>query len=240
MSSGADYKPQNFANVFKPCMNVKHVDSLCESPKDIVRNKLPWASESLPKIGNLAIPTGMHTDVLEKGMSLVNDIENLITENEKDPVIQKEQFKHLIEIAKHEQGNILQPLIYEDRAFKNNIIAMRRFKWFSPEAELSFTAGYDPYTQKQLNDMQTGLEEEEIVSKAKDEEYIQSLDNLYEAGTEIEDYDSRMKWIERAAEKYHDLMIRHSNYMESELSTISSWVNESDKFTDENAATRIY
>jgi len=101
-----------YKNSFIPCRDIRSVDILCEVPKDIVQNRLPWA-EDLEKIGNLALPTRL-TGVLERSMELVNEIEQAMIQKKKIKFIQKLQFLQVAELAKHEQGNILQPMIYLD------------------------------------------------------------------------------------------------------------------------------
>ncbi|WP_407056508.1 DUF2515 family protein, partial [Acinetobacter baumannii] len=47
-----------------------------------------------------------------------------------------------------------------------------------------------------------------------------------------EDYDSRMKWIGKAAEKYHRLMLDEKGrpFLQQELKTISKWGNSKADF----------
>ena len=44
----------------------------------------------------------------------------------------------------------------------------------------------------------------------------------------IEDFESRMKWIEKAAHKFHKLMDTKTEHMLAELNTIASWANSPD------------
>ena len=97
---------------FIPCRDIKSADILCKVPKDIVKNKLPWADE-LDKIGNLARPTRI-PNVIENSMEFSYEIERMMMEQEKEKNIHKKQWLQVLELAKHEQGNILQPLIYLD------------------------------------------------------------------------------------------------------------------------------
>ncbi len=249
-SSDKEYLKTDYKKVFTPCMNMKHVDKLCETPKDIIKTKLPWAEESLAIIGNLALPKGgKEPESLEKGMKLVHDIEDMIFNNKKDEFIQKAQLSHLLEIAKHEQGNVLQPLVYDDpsywptdfqdwAAFMRGTTNLQRWikdkaTWWVPGSkviatvpyvmpalELIFTSTCNIYTQEEIDKLiSKPLKQDEIISKAPDD-------------TVLEDYKSRMKWIKEAAADYHDLMINNKEYMEKELSTITTWENEQDSFSD--------
>ena len=127
--------------------------------------------------------------------------------------------QHLIQIANHEQLKILQPLIYEDgvmqgwlkmqRALKNKITG-----FIIPDLELVFTSDCELDMDKvkhrhsaQHAPMPT---EEELVSKAPED-------------TVLEDPQSRMRWIGKAAEQFHGLMGRHQGFMELELQTMAKW-----------------
>ena len=48
----------------------------------------------------------------------------------------------------------------------------------------------------------------------------------------MEDEDSRMKWIQKAAEKYHDLMQDEKGraFLEKELAIIATWGNSQADF----------
>jgi hypothetical protein len=204
---------------------------MCDKAKNIIKTVLPWAEDALPKIGNLALPkNGMEKDSLALGFELVHQIEDMIFNNKKEKKIQEVQYLHLIQIAKHEQGNILQPLIYDDPEngsmdFQDYLWVMRRLKWIMPKLELIFNSSCDVYSQEVLDEI--ALKEEETISKAHN-------------GMILEDYKDRMKWIEEAAKNYHRLMVNNADYMENELSTMASWVNEQDSFMDHRAVTKIH
>ena len=116
------------------------------------------------------------------------------------------QFKHLLAIANHEQHEVLQELIYKDPEF-NRWTARERWWWIhwaAPTYELVFThectAG-DP----------------ELKSVAPDDLIV-------------EDFKSRMGWIVKAAEKFHNLMATKNSHMMAELNTMAGWVNSPDAF----------
>ena len=56
----------------------------------------------------------------------------------------------------------------------------------------------------------------------------------------LEDYNSRIEWIEEAAEDYHYIWGAYPNYMKSELASIASWVDTPDQFSDKFLATKEY
>jgi len=79
-----------------------------EAPVKEIVDDMPWATESLGKINQMAL-----SGDLLKGFDLVPKIESAAFNKEK----QKLQMDHLMAIARHEQGIVLQPLIYDDPAF---------------------------------------------------------------------------------------------------------------------------
>ncbi|HIP51453.1 MAG TPA: hypothetical protein EYG94_05115 [Campylobacterales bacterium] len=99
-----------YKNRFVPCIDVKGVENLCAKPKETVKN-FPWATETLPIIGDLAKPTRI-PGVLEKGMEYVSKIEMEMLGENRTEDIQDWQIEQMLIIAHHEQGNVLQPLIY--------------------------------------------------------------------------------------------------------------------------------
>lgn len=52
------------------------------------------------------------------------------------------------------------------------------------------------------------------------------------ANTRVANYDSRMEWIQKAAEKYHRLMLNDKgrSFLEKELIIIAGWVNSKADF----------
>jgi len=277
---------------FVKCRDMKGVETLCETPKDIVKNKLPWASEALPLIGNLAVPRGQEPGVLEEGMGLVHKIEMMILENKKEKDIRAKQFAHLIAIAKHEQGNILQPLIYKDPRswsidFQDWLPIMRGLSFAMPEVKLVLQASCDESVSHVLEENEKRYEgyaeayKSEVFEKAKAYSRLGVLGGTHmpphvlndlvkkelkdgplskaykektgkdplrmkdtvsrpESGMILENYKSRMFWIQQAAEKYHKVWGAYPQYMQSELTQIAQWVDAEDQFTDVSLATKEY
>lgn len=153
---------------------------------------LPWKKQALSTIGNFSA-----CDQIVRGFELVKEIENSVTSQQR----QSKQFDHLMAIAEHEQGVILQPLIYDDPAFAYWVQQQRATyaHWASPALELVFA---HTCTTERLQ-----------------------LKSVAPEATALENYASRMTWIAKAANKFHVLMIKQSAFMESELLTIASWVD---------------
>jgi hypothetical protein len=201
-------------NTFDHCMDSRNacllVDELLESQKNI-----PWAQEVLPKIGNHVV-----TQEVKKGFCLVKEWEGAKKKNAKENI----QFDHLMEIAKHEQLRILQPLIYNEKdpdskdfvdwikwqrdgipseevSPKLKWVGVDRIpiKWASPTLKIVFGSACE-------------TDDEKLISYAPE-------------GTKLEDYDSRMEWIKQVAKQFHKLMMNQTDYMHGELQAMAAWVD---------------
>ncbi|HRH77856.1 MAG TPA: hypothetical protein PK129_10950 [Cellvibrionaceae bacterium] len=185
--------PENFFNGMA-CLNKRDCDTYIEPVKSVVKG-LPWADKSISKIKRFS-----PSNDLIKGFNFITQIEA------SGPGIarRKLQYEHLLAIANHEQGAILQKLIYDDPDFNKWTNFERKWwvHWAMPTYQLVFSH-------------QCSIGDEQLKSVAPD--------NLI-----VENFQSRMMWIVKAADQFHALMDKRSTYMHSELSTISSWVNSPD------------
>jgi hypothetical protein len=204
--SGWHYYYAKYPTSFDTCLDSRNANAYAK-PVQAAVNKLPWKAEALPKIKNLAVSKEIKT-----GFALVKQIEETTRANDKPPL----QLKHLLAIADHEQGVILQPLIYEEPKFAWWIQAQRSpwIKWASPNLELVFSSA----------------------CSIKDEK----LKSVAPADTKLEDFDSRMKWIGKAAEKFHNLMQIQQIHMEGELQKMAGWVSLQPKPLTRVAVPRKY
>ncbi|MBB5020672.1 hypothetical protein HNQ59_003997, partial [Chitinivorax tropicus] len=150
----------------------------------------PWAEESLPILKHLQI-----SPFIEKAFRKIPEIE--AAPNKKSKA--KSQLEHLLAIAEHEQGVVLQPLIYEQADFKRALATMRSWpiRWISPKQQIVFT-----------NHCET--DDPKLKSEAPEDMIV-------------EDYRSRMGWIGKAADKFHGLMQESTAFMEIQLSAIADW-----------------
>ena len=197
--SGWHWYHSKYPGTFETCMGSRNAANFVPAVKAQVA-QLPWSAEALPKINQMR-PSKYVKDGFEK-----------VTAFEQTPDkrrLPSIQIAHLLAIANHEQGVVLQPLIYEDADFSWWIRAQRSawarsalVSWANPNLELIFT-----------NACQT--QEADMKSAAPD-------------GTMLEDFPSRMNWINQAANKFHGLMQKKTAYMEAELAIIAGWVDKHD------------
>ncbi|XZV62896.1 DUF2515 family protein [Acinetobacter baumannii] len=190
----------NYKSSFNICQLQRGADK-CVPEVKAVLSKMQWAKEALPKINNLKSNPN-----IEEGMRKVEEFENATPKSR--PVI---QWDHLMAIANHEQGNVLQPLIYADKDFSKWVGRQRwpGVKQISPTLKLVFSHA-------------CSTDDSRLESVASDD-------------TVLENFASRMKWITSAAEQFHNLMQgtqqqRDITYMENELKTIAGWVDHKDLF----------
>ncbi|WP_322048157.1 DUF2515 family protein [Paraburkholderia sp. J67] len=126
-------------------------------------------------------------------------------------------FNHLWVMAQHEQGEVLQCLIYNDKAFMDKLAFQRKMdkatssdKWWLsplrplnamiPPLQLSFTA--DEY--------------------ADDNQYRSDAKKDGPPDMKLEDYVERMAWIKKTRELFHYLMNKKKAYMVAELNKIAA------------------
>ncbi|MFT4249555.1 MAG: hypothetical protein QM581_16210 [Pseudomonas sp.] len=197
-----NFDPSSFDN----CLEQRDTDTLVEQIKANVQ-KLPWAGETLPKIDNLR-----KKPEVEAAFEHVKAFQDAVTANQK----RKAQLENLMALARHEQGNILQKLIYDDKDFawwvqvqrggqdadtRGRIVGFAT-SWMAPKLKVAFVSACD-----------TDLPE---------------FENVAPETMKLEDFDSRMKWIGRIADQFHQRMIDHTAKMESELATMAEWVSTPD------------
>ncbi len=174
---------------FDTCIENRNASNYVPAVKSQVA-KLPWSGEALPVIKQLAV-----SPYIRQGFAKVKEFEK-----ETQPKRRRQiQYDHLIAIANHEQGVILQPLIYQDPDFAWWVASQRSawINWATPDLELVFTNACSE-------------DKAELKSKAPDD-------------TVLEDFTSRMKWITKAADMFHDLMYKKQAFMEGEIATMAGW-----------------
>lgn len=176
------------------CGKNRHVNDLVDDVKTIT-NDLPWANKSISKINNFK-PS---KDIID-GFKWIKKVE----EEKNIKKRRKFQLEQVLSIANHEQGAVLQPLIYDNPDFSGWAKRQRSvwIRWMSPTYQLTFTHACN-------------IDEAELKSVAPDDLII-------------EDLHSRMDWIGKAADKFHDLMITKNGYMTQEIKTMAGWVNSAD------------
>ena len=193
--SGWHWYYANHPRSFDACKDSRSALTYTDQVKKLVA-KLPWHAESLPVIKQLGISPHIRT-----GFAKVREFESA-TDKKRAAKI---QYEHLIAIANHEQGVVLQPLIYNDKWFSNSVAAQRFpvVNWFSPDVELVFSHACQ--TEKA------------------------AIKSVPPEGTKIEDFTSRMAWITKAADQFHLLMQESRSFMEGELRTMAGWVDMPDR-----------
>ena len=180
---------------FNTCLETRSAATFVPAVKKQVA-KLPWSADALSKINQMA--ASPHIRI---GFTKVKEYE-AESNARRRPAI---QLAHLLAIADHEQGVILQPLIYEDPDFAFWLKAQRLpgVSWVSPGLELVF----DHACTIQADSMKSAAPKE----------------------TKLESFDSRMAWIRDAANDFHSLMQKRTKHMEAQLSVMASWYQLGDK-----------
>ncbi len=193
--SGWHWYYSMYAGSFDMCLDSRNSDNFAIAVKTQVK-KLPWSAEALPKIKKLAV-----SKEIKLGFAKVKEFEGE-TNVRRRPQI---QLDHLLAIADHEQGVILQPLIYDDPAFVKWLEVQRSpwVSWAAPGLELVFSSACGTNNA--------------------------TLKSVAPGDTKLENFKSRMKWIDAAAKDFHGLMEKFPAYMEGELRAMAGWVAWADK-----------
>jgi len=194
------------------CLDRRDANQLDGRVKDII-NDLPWATRSLATVNHFKPSSDLIT-----GFTHMLKIE-VTSDSTKRAGFQLE---HLLAVAEHEQGAVLQPLIYDDPVFEKWLIRERdiaqasrsRFLfWVSPALSLFLSWASPTY---------------QLVFTHACSESDPELKSVAPNDMKIEDFKSRMDWINDAANMFHKLMGIKETHMLNELRTIAGWVNSPD------------
>ena len=208
--------------------------------KEEVRN-VPWSS-CLPIIKHL-----QSTPEITRAFGYLPKIENVFKKKNESRqnrfrLSRSNLFDHLLEIAVQEQRNILQELVWKDW----KVQAQATVQSFTrlPDSTLVLSSDYFVESVKPVRKSKSILPSSYNIKSMEEREYqgrhAGVLGNLPEtvyseplANTKVENYDSRMEWIQKAAEKYHRLMLsdKGRQFLEKELGVIAEWGKSKADFT---------
>ena len=204
------------SKIFFHCMEERNANTLVPKIKSAL-DAADWAADSLPKINNLK-----SNEYIKKGFNEVKKFEASNNEVKKTLA----QYQNVLIIAQHEQGKVLQPLIYEQWRHKREIDAMGLAGGLAPEVKLFFSSTCNvPQVTVQPKYRYPGNH-----ATAKDDPKYDKYVSKPESDIVLYGYKSRMKWIKKAAEKFHGLMQTEESYMLSQLQTMAGWYDKPDKF----------
>ena len=121
----------------------------------------------------------------------------------------------LQEIAKQEQINVLQPLIYEDAKLAETMAMNHKYSrstggWLSPQFKVVFSASPKTNDSKleSVFDAPTGIRNQ-----------------LFGTRKVFTDQSDRMAFVGDLAKQFNDLMSKQRPYMDAELRKIQGWLN---------------
>ncbi|KXO74275.1 hypothetical protein AYL20_12635 [Acinetobacter venetianus] len=206
---------------FNQCKFQRNVSKYKHIKKEVMN--LPWSS-CLTVINNLQC-----TNEITIGFAKLPAIEQVfkqsLAEQKKFKTSAKDLFSHLLTIAVQEQSNILQKIVWKDKNVQRQAAIQRVTN--TPESTLVLSSDYDSdMVRKNRQGQYKGRLANEL-SQLPESAYSEPSE-----GTKVENYDSRMKWIQKAAEKYHRLMQNEKGrkFLEKELMIIAGWGNSKAEF----------
>lgn len=194
-------------------------------------DKVPYeidgvTGEKKAKLGHLQC-----TEIVKKGFKLVKNWEAGDFKKR-----QNIAFKHLLLIAQHEQGEVLQGLIYDDPDFTNWLKDQRRAQATADNTSINDSMN--------IPTIRTGLSNGPDALVVATRALVPSLHLVLTSDYKtndvkfrsdapdrmpLENYRKRMDWIQKAAEKYDGLMQTQQKFMLGELQIISSWADWPDR-----------
>lgn len=181
----------------------------------------PWSS-CLTTVNNLKATTEIH-NAFENTLPTIEKIfaANALRQD-KFSLAAKDLLYHLLQIANQEQINILQKIVWNDPIVRNGADVQR--KAGIPKAELILSSEYNG-TIKKIHAVRGNVYSYETEFGKKIKSLPESPISTPPSGTKVENQDSRMRWINLAAQKYHRLMLSDVGrpYLEKELRTIAGW-----------------
>ena len=207
---------------FNQCRTQRDVSKFTHI-KEEVRN-IPWSS-CLPIIKHL-----QSTPEITQAFEYLPKIENVFkrkNESRQDrfKLSSKNLLKHLMSIAVQEQRNILQELVWKD--WKVQAQATLQSYTKLPDSTLVLSSDYGVDTVKPDKNGNYKGRHAGVINQLPESVYIEPLPH-----TRVQNYDSRMEWIQKAAEKYHLLMLSNKGrpFLEKELAIIAGWGNSKADF----------
>lgn len=223
---------------FNDCRVKRNISDFTHIQEEV--KNLPWSS-CLPIIKHL-----QSTPEIACAFGFLPKVETIFKRkgvSPKDNFIKasKDLFNHLMAIAVQEQRNILQELVWKDW----KVQAQATLQSFTrlPDSTLVLSSDYFVESVKPVRKSKSILPSSYNL-KSMEREYqgrhAGVLDELPEtvyseplANTKVADYDSRMEWIQKAAEKYHRLMLsdKGRSFLENELRIIAKWGKSQADFT---------
>jgi hypothetical protein len=176
---------------------------------DTMIDKIPYEIDGVT--GAKKAKLGYHkcTQIIKDGFKAVKDWENAADGDRSGFAI-----SHLLAIAQHEQGEVLQGLIYDNPGFKKWLRWQRSARAFGDQGSGPLV----PIVRFLVPGLQLVLTSEYKIDST--EYRSDAPDDL-----DLADYQKRMGWINAAAKKYDKLMINNRTFMLNELKKIGDLGN---------------
>lgn len=190
-------------------------------------NKVPYEVDGATGVKKVELGYLMCTPIVRDGFRAVSEWE--AATDIRRPAI---ALKHLLLIAQHEQGEVLQGLIYDDPSFARWLGLQRAVLGTSDDTAINqsidrmqygLSNGSDIALSPVIRALVPGLQL--VLTSDYKTENIEFRSDAPDRLV-LEDYRQRMAWITDAATKYDDLMRKHTDKMFGFLKEIKSWGDE--------------
>jgi hypothetical protein len=219
------------ADTFMLCAKRRHSDNFMEPTKTSFRRQVDYekAIQSVPQqrdgktgeVINDQLGYLQWTSLVQTGFNSVKDWENAA------PALRpKHAMKHLLAIAQHEQGEVLQGLIYDKLLFRAGLNLQSAALAPRPTDNVIVAAIQGPIGMAEFDASVIAhalIPNLELVLTADDTTDDENFKSLPKRDIKLQDYKQRIGWINDAANKYDNLMTGYKSEMHAHLARIASW-----------------
>ena len=169
-----------------------------------------------------------------KSFEYLQEVEKLLRKKRPKEEIREVQFKHLIELANHEQRVVLQPLCWNKPKLRSAMELMRNpiVSIAAPDLKLVLTEHQNSQDSRFVS---TPSDKEVLEKMPRTKQRSNSVNQHIQyipsgpVPFEVENVEHRMIWITEAARKYHRLMKEQPEKIHASLKALAGWY--SDKLT---------
>lgn len=215
---------------FNTCINQRNTNHYIPEVKEMVYDS-HGAYDVLPKIRNLGA-----SQYIKPAFDATKEFEKLSYKNETER--RKNQKTNLMQLANHEQREVLQKIIYQKTNFKIGLFLAETFRGLTVTKASLIKSSADPRGAVPITAMpvlltlpsnfKVDIPELQMVYTSAADTNDPDLKNVAPSDIELADITKRMDWIEDVAEQFIKLMNNDSTRVkvEREMVKIAGWINK--------------
>ena len=207
---------------FSTCISQRNTENYISQVKTMVYDS-HGAYDVLPQIRNLGA-----SQYIKPAFNATKVFETTPPSQAKER--QKQQKINLMQLANHEQREVLQKIIYQKETFKLGLTIAEAARGKSlTKGQLIKMAPVSAWPGLMLlsSDFKISIPEIQMVYTSEADTKDPELKNIAPPDIKVADIDKRMAWIESVAKQYISLMNgKKKRIVEQEMVKISGWINK--------------